>query len=187
MVPAQHEHGLDLAPITGTHWLQLLVLVGVHVVVAHALLHPFLPPPGRSERLVVTGAAVVVVVVLLLGNGIDAPRQAAVAALAAAAVPLGASHRSGRPLSVLAGRAAPGVALACAAVAGVELVRAALGTDATGALVRTGVLGGVIGLSWLVLCRPSPRATTAAHALRWGLGNAVLAGTAALAVAGLPT
>lgn len=201
MVPAQHGHGgheLGIAPVAGTGWLQLLLVVGAQVVVAQALLRPFLPALARPERLVVTGAAAVVVVLSLLGDGIDAPPQAAPAALVAVAVPLFAAHRPDRPMSVLAGRAAPAVVLAAAVAAAVELVRAALAAGAPSeVLVRTGVLVGVVGLSWLVLCRSAPhgspphraalRTATAVHVLGLALGHAVLAGTALLAVTGAPT
>lgn len=196
MRPAQHGHELDLGVVTGAGWLLPLLVAGALAVAAAGMLRPFLPRPGRRERLAVTGVAGAVAVLVLLGGPLAAPRQAAVGALLLAALPVAAARRAEPPRP--ARRAAPalaglaGVLAAAPALPAVVLLAAAVLAPSPAvppagaeALARTALLAGVVGLSWLALHRPaSRRSRVGAGALGWLLGHAVLAGVGVLVLTG---
>jgi hypothetical protein len=137
-----------------------------------------------------------VLLLLLLAEDLDMPPQGVVVMLAAAALPLAiARHRDGSatPAATLLRTAAPWVAGAAGAFASVELFRVVLTADPADALrlVHTSIGVGLVGLSWLMVCRagPSGRATGQSAVTGvggWLLGNVVLAGVAIVAVVGLP-
>lgn len=201
---AQHDHVTTFSVTTGPDWLRVVLMAGVILVAAAAMLRPFVTVAGRTAQLAVTiAAAGVVLVLLLLADGLDMPQPAVVVVLIFLAVPLAmARHRGtdlrpggGAPMALHAREVAPWVVLLATVVVAVELTRAWLGAGGPGGvapqvteqLVHTGLLIGVVGLSWLVLCRPrAPWLASTVDVAAWVLANLVLAGTTVVAVAGIP-
>lgn len=190
-----HDHTITFPFTTGSDWLRVVLVAGAILVIAAAILRPFVSMPDRSVQLTVTGtAAGVALVLLLLADGLDMPDQVVVLSLVALTVPMAVTRHppgSETPIAMQAHRVAPWLVTAAAIAAGVEFSRAWLvggGNPAeTRALTYTSVLIGLIGMSWLVLCRTqSRRTTTATHVSAWGLANTVLAGLTSIAATGIP-
>jgi hypothetical protein len=188
-------HDVPLAAAGGTLLLRVLVTGAVFLVAVYAVLRPFLPVRvAAAARTVVTGAAAGAGLLLLpLADGLDGPRQLAVALLAALAVPVLAAgrHRAQRLVAAVR-RAAPWALSAAAAGAAVVLGRAWFLGDGTGALsarLFTGVLLALAGLSWSAWCphrtdppdrpdRPDrPGGRAALHGTAGALAAAVVAAT----------
>jgi hypothetical protein len=171
--------------------LRALVVLALIELASFALLRPFLSEPDRRAVLALTGVAGgAALLVLLLADSLDVSARGAVLLLAVVAVPVAVALRgspsSGR-VDALLRSAAPGVLLVAAAGVGVELVRAWLlvpGPEAEKAL-HTALIVGIVGLSWLTLCRPrAARLRAGVHAVSALLGTGIAGGAALLAVSG---
>ncbi|WP_133116373.1 DUF6239 family natural product biosynthesis protein [Amycolatopsis antarctica] len=183
-----HDHLVTFSVTTGSLWLRVLLVAGLLLVAAFALLRPFLTEqPRLAVELVTWAAAGAGLLGLLLTEGIDLPQQVALLLLIALAVPVTVT-RARQPRLLAVTRHVRGVApwvLALALVAsGVEFGRAWLGgTDAAPVLLHTGLVIALVGLSWFTICRPRTRlATISVQTLVWVLATAVVAGTAHVAV-----
>lgn len=187
-----HDHTISFGFTTGVDWLRLVVVSGILFVTAFTLVRPAIDAPSRPTKLAVTvTAGCVGLLLLLLSDRMDIPQQAVVAALAVSAVPVAVTrHPEGpapAPVTVAAVRAAPALVMAAATGTGIELAMAVVDRAASAQHVDTGLLVGVTGLSWLVLCQPVRRLPAfATHVLAWVLGNLVLSGATVLAVTGIP-
>jgi hypothetical protein len=188
VVPAQHDHGpgLSFASTTGSAWLWVLVLAGMVTVTSTVLLAPVVPVPRHARLAAAAAAGGVVLLLLMLAPELDLPRPA-VALLAATTGFAAAAARYPRdapgPAWVrAAGRVAQLVVAAATAGAGVELARAWSG--AATVPLQTGLFLGLVGLSWLVVCRPRSRPVAVAlHGAGWLLANAVLGAATVTALA----
>lgn len=180
---AQHEHSLDLGISVGSLGLRVLMLGVVIAVAGYALLRPFVAGQVEVDPRWVTGAAASgVLVALLLSTGTTVPRQVVVLMLAAAAVPVYVTVRPDSPDWLR--RAAPFVLAAAGLGAAVLFVRGLMdgaGQAASGGL-NDGLLLALVGLSWLVLCRPSNRLTGVGG---WLLASAAVLGAGHLAMLAL--
>jgi hypothetical protein len=182
-------HDLPLAAAGGTLVLRVLVTGGVFLVAAYAVLRPFLPERLAAAPVVVTGAAAGAGLLLLpLADGLDGPRQLAVALLAALAVPLLAAGRQGRAPALVAmvRRAAPWALTVAAVGAALELGRAWLVGGDAGALsarLFTGVLLALAGLSWSVWYPRRPDRPNGPDRPNRPGGRAALHGTAGVLAA----
>lgn len=185
-VVAQHDHLITFSGTTGTLWLQVAFLGSVLVVVAFVLLKPFADVSGDRVRVAVTAtAAAAGYLTLLLADGIDLSKQVILLLLIGLSAPVLFTTLHGRwPGRVVRSlhRAAPLVLLVAAAGCGTEFARAwipgfTVREVEVGVLLHTGLAVGLVGLSWVALCRPKPHIVgLGTHILGWVLANAVLGG-----------
>lgn len=162
---AGHDHGsLSLPFVIGPLALRVGLLGAIPAIAGFAVLRPFLPDPSRrTTRLVVTLTAGAVLLELMLAGNLDMPSQAAVALLAAIAVPvvLAVSRQPHPGLARNAARMAPWMVSLAAAVAFLEFGRGWLDRQpsaTTATLLHTGLVVGLTGLAWFTLA--GPRSTT---------------------------
>lgn len=184
---AAGEHGhLDLGVSVGSLALRVVLLAAVPVVAGFALLRGFLADPGRFTTVAVMGVATgAAAMELLLSGGLNLPDQVVPLLLAALALPmyLVLSHDERfAPAVGQARRAAPLIFTALAAYAAIQFGTAwwaGAGPDRTATVLHTGVLLGLVALTWFALSRPSNRAITAGTRVAAALlAMAVLAGAA---------
>ncbi|MGX7828613.1 DUF6239 family natural product biosynthesis protein [Actinokineospora sp. 24-640] len=155
-----HGHTLEVPISIGPLVLKLAVLTALPAVAGYALMRGFLDAPGKgTAAFVAVSAAVAVSMELLLATGFALPPIAAVLALAAVTAPVYLAFADRQPPPLLR-RAAPGVLLATAAVAGWVFARAWLSTP-PGAertvILHTGMIIAFAGLGWLTLTLPENR------------------------------
>lgn len=183
MTLAQHGHQLDLGVSFGSLGLRVVLLGVVIAVAGYALLRPFLAEQlDVSPRWVTAAAGSGVLVAMLLSTGTSVPRQVVVLMLAAAAVPVYVAYRPSAP-EVLR-RAAPVMVALAGVGAAVLFARGLLDGAGPGAVpvLYDGLLLALVGLSWLVLCRPSARLTSVGG---WLLATAAVAGAGHVAMLAL--
>lgn len=193
---AQPGHGHELSvPISiGPVILRVALLAAVPALAAFAMLRAFLPAPGRAATALVTGtAAASVLLVLMLAEGVDMPRQAVLLVLVALAAPVFVVLSRDERFTTVRARVralAPWVVSLSAALAFVEFGRAWLGAgDAATrqAMLHTGVVLALIGLSWFAVLEPGTRWRTVVVRVEAALlGNAALAASAYGIVLTLP-
>ena len=153
-----HHHDVSFAVTIGTLPLRVLLIAGIFAIAGYTVLRPFLRTPGRGGAgAVAYTAAVCGVLTLMLADGLDLPRQAALVALAALAVPVVAAHPRAPRWTAALPRFAPWVVAVAGGGSAAELLRAwAGGGKAEGVLVllNTALVLALIALSSSALCRP---------------------------------
>ena len=183
---AQHSHNLEVGFTIGPVVLRLLLLAAVPVVASFAVLRGFLDEPSRRTTVAVaTAAATAATMELLLSGGVNVPEQTVPLLLAALAVPvyliLSRDERYARAVDT-GRRYAPWVFAVIAVLASVQFglaLFADAGRERTTILLHTGVLLGLVALTWFAIARPRGLAVTVG--LRIGaavMGMALLAGAA---------
>jgi hypothetical protein len=182
----QHDHVLRVPVSIGPMIIRIGLLVAVPAVAGFAMLRGFLPDPTRRTVVWVAGlAAAGVLLELMLAGGLDLPAQAVPLLLAGLAAPI-FLMLSGDPRFGRVHRLAPWVFAPTGAFALVEFGRAVLG-GGNPAVLPTGIVLALMGLSWFALCAPGGRlATVAARIEAALLANAALAGSAYAIVLSLP-
>jgi Family of unknown function (DUF6239) len=180
-----HDHTPVFAATTGSQWLWVVLLAGVVVVAASALIRPVVPELVATARLpVALTAGAVGLVLLLLVPATTLPHQVVGLLVVALVVPVVGSRPGLRHRPWIAARTAPWTVAVAAGASGGHLIAAWAGAG-PGA-VHAAMLLGLVGLSWSVLCKPRSRTSTAAvHATGWLMGTAVLGATTIAATAAL--
>jgi uncharacterized protein DUF6239 len=196
-----HDHDLIVGFDLGPDALRVLLMLSLLGLASYALQRPFLPDVGPDAALVLTGVGgSAVLLVLLVADAVAVGGRGAVALLVLQAVPVVTAARRrvrdgitgrepGRRWAVWSdARVAPFVVVAATAATtfGFAAAWSPMATGgAPGSAFYSAVLAGVVGVSWLTMCRPWSRAMRAVvHATGVGLGTAVAAGAAALGTAG---
>jgi hypothetical protein len=160
----QHDdHDISIPVSIGPLALRVILLAAVPAVAGFAILRAFLPEPGRTTiRWVAVLAAITVLLECMLADRLDIPARAAVALLAASAVPVYlavAKDRRADRVTRHARRIAPWVLSLAGGYALVEFARGWLGPSSpTAALLHTGLILALTGLAWLTIGLPRSRA-----------------------------
>jgi hypothetical protein len=162
----QHDHDISVPVSIGPLVLRVILLAAVPAVAGFAILRAFLPEPGPTTvTWVAVLAEIAVLLECMLADSLDIPARAAVALFVALGVPiyLAVSRDQADRVTRHARRIAPWVlSLACGGAL-VEFARGWLGPSSpTAAMLHTGLILALTGLSWLTVGLPRSRVARAA-------------------------